>query len=198
MKKILYGIIVLLGIGFISTNFIVGTDKLDHKVAKAGGTACKWISDKGSGIAPIFYSEPDSSWWKYEDGHSKQATYANLFTMHLKAVDCSSSNEGQELSAGIVYDQDLNPLTGVILSSGLKALSTSTTRNYFVKLKEGKVTDARYYTSCVALSCGHAGSNCASDEFSNESKSTTLIYEHNLTDNALEEPTKYTCVCAEY
>ena len=75
MKKILYGIVLLLGIGFISTNFIIDTNTVDHKIVKAGGTACKWISDTGYGTGPIYYSCADYKDEKEKDEMERKAFY---------------------------------------------------------------------------------------------------------------------------
>ena len=54
MKKVIYGVLVLLGICLVSTNFILDNKKIDYKQASASGTACKWISESGYGVGPYY------------------------------------------------------------------------------------------------------------------------------------------------
>ena len=197
MKKIIYGLIVLLGIGFISTNFIVDTSTVDHKTVKAGGTACKWISDTGYyGLAPVYYIAPDKTWWSYADGHYRAETYANILTRHVSVVECSSNNDGEQLQYGVIYDENLNPLSSILSPSQNQNLNKN--KSFYVEVKDGYVIEAKYKTACVMASDGHyAGGDCAKGNIS-EKTTLSINYNYDLQEFKYVTPTKYTCICAEY
>ena len=198
MKKIIYGLIVLLGIGFISTNFIVDTSTLDHKTVKAGGTACKWISDTGYyGLAPVYYIAPDKTWWSYADGHYRAETYANILTNHLTVVPCSSNNSGNQLSYGIIYDKNLNPLSSIL--SPTSSAYFNKNNSFYIEVQNGYVVEGKYKAACVMAGDGHyAGGNCAIETFEDENRMLAINYKYNLSEFNHITPTKYTCICAEY
>ena len=190
MKKFLYGIIVLLGIGFISTNFIVDTNTVDHKIVKAGGTACKWISDTGYGTGPIYFNCAPLSGYIYD-------IYDEFLNECLSFIKCDSHNEGQALKNGIVYDKNMTPLNGdkrmnrqangnsekytfqngIVIKYSSLGSNTSQTVNYQYVLTQSyavKDMDVSNYSNSIGSS----------------SRTYTVFREL--------QPSEYTCVCAEY
>lgn len=183
MKKSLYGIIVLLGIGFISTNFIVDTSTVDHKTVKAGGTACKWISDTGYGTGPIYYS--------------CQATTTKGFYECVSIIVCNTSIEGEVLKSGAVYNENRTLLNGTVetshqpnnnsakytftdgivtqyqaLGAGTSGIETKNLK--YVLVPNYALKDANDYTDVIGSSTN------------TRTLHTALL------------PSQYTCVCAEY
>lgn len=183
MKKILYGIIVLLGIGFISTNFIIDTNTVDHKTVKAGGTACKWISDTGYGTGPIYYSCDN--------------TTENFLYECVSIFKCDSSLEGEVLKSGVIYNDDRTLLNG---KRSTRKKANNNTDDY--TFENGIVTvyqpwstgngTKEYPNSKYVLVPSYAFKDAnAYTDVIGSSSSTRTLHSDLL-------PSQYTCVCAEY
>lgn len=183
MKKILYGIVLLLGIGFISTNFIVDTSTVDHKTVKAGGTACKWISDTGYGTGPIYYSCDN--------------TTENFLYECVSLFKCDSSLEGEVLKSGVIYNDDRTLLNGKIRT---RKQANNNTDNY--TFENGIVTQHQ------ALGVGTSGIEKTNSKyvlvpsygFKDANAYTDVIGSSSATRTLHSDllPSQYTCVCAEY
>lgn len=110
MKKIIYGLIVLIGGVLIASNFVVDSTKLDHKTVSASGTACKWISESGYGIGPMYIEEGktnissiNSKGYIYLYGTSDTKYTENIFNL----FPCTSSNSSiDEKDGNLLYNAD--------------------------------------------------------------------------------------------
>ena len=139
MKKVIYGILILIGVAAITSNFMVDSSKLDHKKVSASGTACRWISNTGYGVGPIYYDETKAN--SLTAGRDYY-TALEKFERSISLVDCDDSVQGVKLSGGIVYDSNNTPLAKTI-SVTLKNKTTS------MEFSTGKVSylkEYRYYT----------------------------------------------------
>lgn len=175
MKKILYGIVLLLGIGFISTNFIVDTSTVDHKTVKAGGTACKWISDTGYGTGPIYYSCDN--------------TTENFLYECVSIFKCDSSLEGEVLKSGVIYNDDRTLLNGKIRTRKQANNNTDdyTFENGIVTMYQKEYPNSKYV---LVPSYAFKDANAYTDVIGSSSATRTL--------HSDLLPSQYTCVCAEY
>lgn len=190
MKKILYGIIVLLGIGFISTNFIVDTSTVDHRTVKAGGTACKWISDTGYGTAPIYFKCTPISGYKYD-------IYDEILSECLSFIKCDSHNDGQILKNGIVYDTDMTPLNG---DKRMDRQANDNSEKYtfqngiVIKHSDRGSNASETVNYQYALTQSYGVKDINVSNYSNIIGSSSRTY----TVFSELQPSEYTCVCAEY
>lgn len=173
MKKIVYGITILLGILAIGSNFLVDNSLIDHKTVKAGGTSCRWISDTGYGVGPIYRNTSISS-----------ETWAQFSIMK-----CNTSTVDSQKKFGIVYasatgDTKYNTTNGVEVGGD------------YYKFVEGKAKECTSSTSCTGSSVNFYLTPVYSVKVGysyihGNSASGVVLPDYML-------PTQYTCVCAEY
>ena len=181
MKKVIYSLIVLIGIAAIASNFIINRDKLDHKQVSASGTACRWISDTGYGTGPIYYSCTDTT----ED---------SMFEC-VSIFKCDTSIEGEVLQSGVVYDSNRKLLNGIKRTD---KVANGNTANY--TFSDGVVT--KYRALGVGASTTVQYQYILIPQYSFEDQNNyyetfgSSRHANNLSKDLL--PSQYTCVCAEY
>lgn len=202
MKKVIYGFTILLGIGLISTNFIINdTSNIDHKTVKAGGTACKWISESGYGYGPIYIKDSCKS--TVTDTKISVSYDMNTFNM----FECNNSTSGSKMDGNLIYNSDKTLYDGYFRFYRIFHTGSDTTYSIYVKVENGRLT---YY--------GTDNKTTEIDKPISYNFNTTLMmsfdsfladltnYRHTIVDSILGyEPdvnndgeVTYTCVCAEY
>lgn len=204
MKKILYGIIVLLGIGFISTNFIVDTNNVDHKTVKAGGTACRWVSESGYGVGPHYVKSTTCN-----SSGTCDSSDTNILDNFIDLLPCSVSNSDDTKDGKKLYNSDNSLFTGYIRFSN--HVFSSATHSIFLKVTNGVISNVKSYTNRSIYKYDYS-----SDTLVNISNPNFFAYynislgpvlnNHNYSDTYNEYPTDingdgewtFTCVCAEY
>lgn len=116
MKKIIYGILVLIGGVLIASNFNLDTNKLDHKKVSASGVGCRWISESGYGVGPYYFTNDNISGTPAIGASSiKLLSKDSVVTDGLfKVLSCNSSISGQTKNGNLIYTSTGDPYTGYI------------------------------------------------------------------------------------
>lgn len=120
MKKVIYGMIVLVGGLLIASNFIVDSSKIDHKKVSASGTACRWISESGYGYGPHYVVESGVT-------INSSGTTATVSTSNLNLFSCSAENAGTKKDGSLLYNDTGVEYTGYL---GLDYYSSPTNVQY--------------------------------------------------------------------
>lgn len=205
MKKIIYVVTILLGIGLISTNFIIDdTSNIDHKTVKAGGTVCKWISESGYGYGPIYIDE------NYENNNIKSITTSKVYTevdsnMIFNLFACNDDNVGDKKSGDLIYLQNGTFYSGYFGLRGEAFRSSSTTSNsditnFVFKVEDGKIS-AYGYGSSTSFSISNIKYTVKKFNYPLQisilfNDTSSALMEDFINDN--NDEVTYTCVCAEY
>lgn len=122
MKKTIYGLVILIGILTISTNFMMDESNVDFKNAKASGTACRWISESGYGMGPHYVTEP---------------TDYNQSQFNL--LMCNSANSGDKKDGYLIYNEDATAYTGMLKVKTCRPDGTvvCSAKYYFADIENG-------------------------------------------------------------
>lgn len=196
MKKIIYGIVILICLFVVSTNFIEDGDSIDFNQASASGTACRWISDKGYGSGPIYFDN---------DSIVTDSVFAaSILRSGLKLMSCDTFNVGYQYDSGKIYSSNNSDslLTSRIEINATWAVNCPSS-SYYIQVTNGVVTKYQVPDSYNLNSSGKwACSGVKNVENLEDYKYEFLPKYTNVKNesDALElvSPTKYTCVCAEY
>lgn len=188
MKKVVYGIVILIGLLCISTNFIINEKNIDFKKTSASGTACKWISESGYGMGPYYVTGV--------------ATDATKYLKGLQLLTCNSSNAGTVKDANKLYNQDGSLYSGSFkIYTVIDGYADHSRRYHAYEISNGLVT-CHGIKDTSSVTCD--SQDPAPAEFL---RTYTSIYFGNGTsargEDALypgSEQTEwnFTCVCAEY
>lgn len=205
MKKVIYGFTILLGIVLISTNFIINdTSNIDHKTVKAGGTACKWISESGYGVGPYYVNDVAIANVNESTGRLTDFSVDSKDKI-FSLFKCDNSNTGITMDGSLIYNADKTLFTGyygyvMFDPSFLTGQMNLKKRLLYVvdgiELYSGSIDTGKIYTtdiSTVVTEETRTRVNSINIFLDNYSLPYTIDYEVN-SDNERE----FTCVCAEY
>lgn len=209
MKKVIYGFTILLGIGLISTNFIINdTSNIDHKTVKAGGTACKWISESGYGVGPYYVIDTTCN----ETGTSCGNATDTTLNDYIELIPCNNSSDvGKTKDGNKLY----NSINNDDLFSGyirfILHYQSSANHPVFLKVEDGEIVHIKTFNNRKTSSYNNS-SNIVIDEDNPELFSWHEIslaaamgaihygneYIQHSTDINGDGEWTFTCVCAEY
>ena len=210
MKKILYGILILIGGSVIASNFMVDNSKLDHKRVSASGTICKWISESGYGVGP-YYTNSNVTGTCASSGTNCSIDGDLNLGNFIDIVPCNTSIVLQTIDGNKLYasinDDDF--FTGYIRFD--LAQDSSARNTAFLKFSNGVLNVIKTSTSASIENYSDSNFNNTisgpKNLFSNYSMNlassfNTLGYHSDYNDyttdiNGDGEWT-FTCVCAEY
>lgn len=139
MKKVIYGLLIIVGGLLIASNFMLDSSKIDHKIVNASGTTCKWISESGYGLGPhyVIPSKINSTDFYYDSSNSR-IRISILPIASFEILPCSPSvNYGVSKDGFKIYDS-----LGNLYNNEIKE-KDSDNNNKYVFL---------YYTEVAALS----------------------------------------------
>lgn len=118
MKKIIYGLLMIVGGLLITSNFMVNSSEIDHKMVSASGTTCKWISESGYGLGPryVIPTKIDNLKFSYDSSNSRvrMASLPAYATFYL--LPCSTVNSGVSKDGFKIYDSSGNPYNNEIVA----------------------------------------------------------------------------------
>lgn len=152
MKKIIYGLLILVGGLVIASNFMVDTSKLDHKLASASGTACRWVSESGYGVGPHQINDDAEVTCTTNAGAESCSVKnnKNLGTV-IDIIPCGSNNVNDQKNGYNIYRIKNNEYIGY---TGYIQFTAEANMGYpiFISVDDGTIDYIKVYREAGATS----------------------------------------------
>ena len=149
MKKIIYGLLILVGGLVIASNFMVDTSKLDHKLASASGTACRWVSESGYGVGPHQINSAGEATCS-DDGKRCDSGRTNVLGKYIDIIPCNSNNSSDQKNGNYIYTSENTPYTGYIRF--VVRYQDSAVHPVFLYVNNGKIKNIREFSTTATSS----------------------------------------------